>query len=81
MQNNIFSAKIIFLEEKIENCFFVIKKMTMRILFFKNSQNPIGIKGLGEGEKLPTLKLFGLPMNQNSKYTIAQIRDCHQQIF
>ena len=53
----------------------------MRILFFKNSQNPIGIKGIDNGEKLPTLKLFELPMNQYSKYTIDQIQNRHQRIF
>lgn len=60
---------------------FIIKKISMRILFFKNSQNPIGIKGLDDGEKLQTIKLFELPMNQYSKYSIAQIRDCRQRTF
>ena len=61
--------------------FFVIKTRIMRILGFKNTDIPIGMLSLNDGEKYVIIRLFELPMNSDGKYSIAQIPDCHQQIF
>ena len=61
--------------------FFVIKTIIMRILGFKNINIPIGMRSLNEGETFIQLRLFDLPINSDGKYSIAQIQDCHQQIF
>ena len=47
----------------------------MRIIFFKNSKNPLGLFRLNDGEKLVPLRLALLPVYTKPKYSIDQIRD------
>ncbi len=52
----------------------------MRILGFKNINNPIGMLSLNDGAVFIRLRLFELPINPKGKYSIAQIPDYRQQI-
>ena len=50
----------------------------MRILGFKNSEEPIGLYRLANGKTTTGLKLFKLPAYTKPKYSIEQIQN-HRQ--
>lgn len=47
----------------------------MWIFEFFNTNTPIGMKSIENGDKLTSLRLFKLPIYTEPKYSIDQIRD------